>query len=152
MSPQMAGVLAGTSDAAATGLVGLVSFCQDCEKHACPTSPVTPAYPHSATSTATTTNMLPLPLVPLLTELQTPIRALLVFMRLPKMLGNYLDDLFKFSGTPSPCIRDNMGRVFNSRGSNPPDQQAVGRFQENAVTLQTVFFPVELHPPSTVQG
>jgi hypothetical protein len=86
MSPQMAGVLAGPVDPAATGFLGLVSFCQDGEKRARPTSPVTPAAPHSATLTATTTNMLPLSLVPSLTELQTPISALLVFMRLPKML------------------------------------------------------------------
>ena len=108
LSPPMAGVLAGIVDPAVTGSLGHNAFSPGCNKLTSPISPATPAAPSSATATANTTNKHPdLPsLVALLEALQTQISALLEFMRLPKILNNYLDDLIKLSGALPPCIRD----------------------------------------------
>ena len=154
ISPHTAGVLTGIINPAATGIAGRVAFCQNGDQWTRPTSTAALAAPRAASSTATTTKMPPRRMVPLLSNLQTPISALLVFMRLPKMLENHLDGLFSLSGAPPPCVRNNMGRPLKSIPKDLLEQPAVDLSQERerAHPLQSGFFAVELNPPSTVKG
>jgi hypothetical protein len=135
MSPPMAGALAGTGDPV-TGSLGHVAISQGCDNLTRPTSPATSASPFSATSTADITDTLPRlrSLVPVLTELQTPISALLVFMCLPKIIDTYLDYLIQSSGAPPPCIRDARcikgGTCFESsrvKNTTPASNRSMSR-------------------------